>query len=125
MTDHTRPIPTALRNAVLLAACLLSAAADIRASAAPLPAADAPRAIAPLADAAEKPDWPRVRALLKGRADVNAAQADGMTALHWAAQHDDAEMTRELIAADANAKAENRYGVTPLALACTNGNADV
>ncbi|HXG11390.1 MAG TPA: ankyrin repeat domain-containing protein [Gemmataceae bacterium] len=77
---------------------------------------------APLADAAEKADWPRVRALVRERADVNAAQVDGMTALHWAAYHDDLETAKLLLAAGANAKAENRYGVTPLSLACTNGN---
>jgi ankyrin repeat protein len=77
----------------------------------------------PLADAAEKADWPRVRTLLKAHADANAAQVDGMTALHWAAYHDDLETARLLLAAGANAKAVSRYGVPPLALACTNGNA--
>jgi ankyrin repeat protein len=80
---------------------------------------------APVADAAEKADWSRVRALLKERADANAAQVDGMTALHWAAYHDNAEAARLLLAAGAGAKAENRYGVTPLSLACTNGNVDI
>src|SRR5947208_510856 len=80
---------------------------------------------APLADAAEKADWPRVRALLQDRADANAAQVDGMTALHWAAHHDDPDTAKLLLTAGASAKAENRYGVTPLALACTNGNADL
>ncbi len=80
---------------------------------------------APLADAAERADWPAVRAALKGHADPNAAQADGMTALHWAAYHDDLEAAKLLLAAGAKAKAENRYGVTPLSLACTNGNADL
>ena len=47
-----------------------------------------------LADAAEKTDRARVRTLLKQRADVNAAQADGMTALHWAVYHDDLESWR-------------------------------
>ena len=79
----------------------------------------------PLADAAEKTDWKRVRALLKDKADVNAAQADGMTALHWAAHHDELESAKLLLSAGAKANAENRYGVTPLALACTNGNADL
>src|SRR4051794_26143215 len=69
---------------------------------------------APLADAAERADGPRVRALLKGHADANAAQADGMTALHWAAYHDDPESAQALLAAGASAKAANRYGVTPL-----------
>ena len=77
---------------------------------------------APLADAAEKMDRARVRALLKQRVDVNAPQVDGMTALHWAAYHDDLEIAELLVRAGANVKAANRYGVTPLSLACTNGN---
>ena len=85
----------------------------------------APAADVPLADAAEKADWARVRALLKDKADANAAQVDGMTALHWAAYHDDFDAARLLLAAGAGAKAENRYGVTPLSLACTSGNADL
>lgn len=76
-----------------------------------------------LADAIEKLDRPAVRALLKQNADVNAAQADGMTALHWAAYHDDQEIAGQLLRAGANVQAANRYGVTPLSLACTNGSA--
>ncbi len=45
-----------------------------------------------------------------------------MTALHWATHHDDAEMVEQLLGAGANVQAANRYGVTPLSLACTNGN---
>jgi ankyrin repeat protein len=85
----------------------------------------APAADAPLADAAEKADRPRVRSLLADRADPNAARADGMTALHWAVSHDDADTARLLLGAGARAAAANRYGVTPLTLACTNGNADL
>ncbi len=81
-----------------------------------------PAADTPLADAVEKADWPRVRALLQARADVKAAQVDGMTALHWAAYHDDADTAELLLAAGADARAANRYGVTPLFVACTNGN---
>lgn len=77
---------------------------------------------APLAEAAEAADRPRIRSLLDGRADVNQAQVDGMTALHWAAYHDDLQTARLLVGARADANAANRYGVTPLALACTNGN---
>jgi ankyrin repeat protein len=80
---------------------------------------------APLADAAEKMDRAKIADLLKHRADVNAAQADGMTALHWAAYHDDPRTAALLIGAGASAKAANRYGVTPLSLACTNGNTEV
>ena len=80
---------------------------------------------APLADAAEKMDRAKIGDLLKQRADVNAAQADGMTALHWAVYHDDLATTTLLIKAGADAKAANRYAVTPLSLACTNGNTEI
>ncbi len=80
---------------------------------------------APLADAAEKEDWARVRTLLKNRADANPAQADGMTALHWAAYHDKSDVAKLLLVAGVKANVENRYGVTPLSLACTNGNAEL
>ncbi len=75
-----------------------------------------------LADAAEKMDQASIRALLEQRVDVNAPQIDGMTALHWAAYHDDLETAELLVRAGANVKAANRYGVTALSLACTNGN---
>ena len=70
-------------------------------------------------------DRAAIRALLNQHADVNAAQVDGMTALHWAAYHDDLEAAELLVKAGANVKAANRYGVTPLSLACTNGNAAI
>ncbi len=75
-----------------------------------------------LADAVERRDLAAVRALLAD-SNINAAQADGMTALHWAVRHDDLATAKALLAAKANPKAENRYGVTPLSLACTNGSA--
>jgi ankyrin repeat protein len=81
------------------------------------------RADAPLADAAEARDRAKVVALLKQGADVNAAQADGMTPLHWAAHFDDQDMADALLRAGAGVKAVTRYGVTPLSLACTNGSA--
>jgi uncharacterized protein len=75
-----------------------------------------------LADAAEKLDRAAIHALLERRVDINAPQADGMTALHWAAYHDDLDTAKLLVRAGADPKAANRYGVTPLSLACTNGN---
>jgi ankyrin repeat protein len=77
---------------------------------------------APLADAAEKSDRASIRALLNRHVNVNQAQADGMTALHWAAYRDDLETVKLLIAAHAAVDAANRYGVKPLSLACTSGN---
>jgi len=78
-----------------------------------------------LADAAEHADWTKVRALVKQTGGVNATQADGMTALHWAVYHDSPEIAALLVAAHANVSAANRYGVTPLSLACTNGDAAI
>ena len=78
---------------------------------------------APLADAAEHRNGALVRELLAKGADVNAAQVDGMTALHWAVNNDDAEMAGLLVRSRANVSATNRYGVPPLSIACTNGNA--
>jgi ankyrin repeat protein len=82
----------------------------------------APEPASLLADAAEKMDRFRVRALLKERVEVDTPQVDGMTALHWATYHDDLEIAELLVRAGAHVKAANRYGVTPLSLACTNGS---
>jgi ankyrin repeat protein len=78
---------------------------------------------ATLADAAEQRNRAAIRELLATGADVNAAQVDGMTALHWAVYNDDAEMAGLLVKSRANVNATNRYGVPPLFIACTNGNA--
>ncbi len=80
---------------------------------------------ATLAHAAEKSDHTVIHTLLKQHADVNAPQADGMTALHWAAYLDDFETAKLLVETKANVAATNHYGVTPLSLACQNGNAAV
>ncbi|HJN42991.1 MAG: hypothetical protein CL477_08815 [Acidobacteria bacterium] len=85
----------------------------------------APAGDAVLADAAERRDGALVRSLLGDGADVNARQVDGMTALHWAVYHDDADTTKVLIDAGANVKSENRYGIRPLWVAVTNGNGDI
>lgn len=76
----------------------------------------------PLADAVEKRDAAAIRALLADSA-IDAAQPDGTTALHWAARHDDLPTAKALLAARTNPNTQNRYGVTPLSLACTNGSA--
>ena len=76
----------------------------------------------PLADAVERQDHATFQSLMKKDVDVNGAQVDGMTALHWAAHHDDVVAARELLKADAEASAQNDYGVTPLYSACQNGS---
>lgn len=79
-----------------------------------------------VADAAKRGDKAAVLALLKEAADVNAAQGDGMTALHWAASKGDAEMTQTLLYAGANVKAATRLGgYTPLFMAAERGSASV
>ena len=81
---------------------------------------------APLADAAMNGDRDAVKALLKQAADVNASQGDGMTALHWAATRNDADLAAMLLYAGANVRATTRLGgYTPLLLAAKRGNADV
>ena len=80
---------------------------------------------APLAAAVQRLDRAAVTQLLARKTDVNTAQIDGTTALHWAAYHDDLELVNRLVAAGATVTAANRYGVTPLSLACVNGNAAI
>jgi ankyrin repeat protein len=80
---------------------------------------------ATLADAAEQRNRALIRELLATGVDVNAAQVDGMTALHWAVYNDDAEAVGLLVRSRANVNATNRYGVAPLFLACTNANANL
>jgi ankyrin repeat protein len=79
----------------------------------------------PIADAAERRDWNGVLAQLKTKADVNASQADGTTALHWAVHHDDLATTKALLTAGAAVSATNNYGVPALSLACVNGNESI
>jgi len=76
-----------------------------------------------LVEAARNQDQAAVRSLLREGVDVNAAQADGATALAWAAHRDDLETADLLLGAKADVNAANEYGATPLSLACANGNA--
>ena len=79
----------------------------------------------PLVDAARRGDREAVRALLRTRADVNVAQADGTTALHFAVRANDVGLVKTLLGAGANAKATNRYGIAPITLAATNGSVEI
>jgi ankyrin repeat protein len=76
-----------------------------------------------VADAAMRRDAAEVRRLLQSGADVKAAQADGATALHWAAYHGDASLASLLVDAGADVAAANRNGSTPLWLAASHGDA--
>ena len=106
---------TRCRAWVLVVICCVAAA---RASAAP--AADLR-----LIDAVKRQDAATARLLISQHVDVRAAEADGSTALHWAAQRNDRALVDLLIAAGAPAKASTRYHVTPLYLAALNGNVDI
>src|SRR5258708_6599402 len=77
----------------------------------------------PVADAAMKGDKAALRALLQQKADVNAPQGDGATAIQWAVYKGDLEIADLLIGAGANVKTPNREGATPLYLAGISGNA--
>jgi uncharacterized protein len=68
-------------------------------------------------------DRSTVRSLLEKKADVNAPQADGATALQWAAYRDDPELADLLISAGANPKIPNREGATAMQLAALHGSA--
>jgi ankyrin repeat protein len=89
--------------------------------AAPSPA----QADQPVLAAVRSGDTGRLRALLKARADANATETDGTSALHWAVQRDDVEAVGLLIQAGADVKVANRYGITPLLVACTNGTSAI
>jgi ankyrin repeat protein len=77
----------------------------------------------PVADAAMRGDKTAITNLLKSKADVNAPQPDGATAIQWAAYKNDLALADTLIAAGANVKAVNRDGATALQLASVNGSA--
>ena len=79
----------------------------------------------PLVDAVKRGDIQTLRALLQRQPEVNISEADGTTALHWAAHREDMEAADLLIRAGANVKVANSLGVTPLSLACLNGNATI
>ena len=78
-----------------------------------------------LVDAAAARDTALVRSLIDEGVDVNAARADGATALLWAAHWDDAATVELLVRAGADVNAADDHGVTPLARACENASAAV
>jgi uncharacterized protein len=77
-----------------------------------------------LVDAVKSGNLAAIRTILPA-SDVNEAQADGTTALHWAVHRDDLQTVELLIQAGASVGATTRYGVTPLYLASVNGNAAI
>jgi ankyrin repeat protein len=85
-------------------------------------ASSSPALASSLADAVKAGDRAAVKSLLqRSKAEVNAVESDGTTALHWAVEANDLELMHLLIKAGAVASTANRYGVTPLQLAAVNG----
>jgi ankyrin repeat protein len=75
-----------------------------------------------VADAAMQGDLPALQRLLRAKADVNAAQKDGSTALHWAVYRRDMEALDLLLRSGARPNVANRAGATPLAMAALDGS---
>jgi ankyrin repeat protein len=103
------------KRSLILAAALVAASAGLRAD----------TREPSLVEAVKRGDTAAVSTLIKGRVDVNAADLDGTSALHWAVVRDNGPAVDALIRAGADVKKANRYGVTPLAVACTNGSAEI
>jgi len=78
-----------------------------------------------ISDAAMKGDKAAIRSLIQQKADVNAPQVDGATAVHWAVYRDDLEILDLLTAAGARVDIANREGITPLHMASLYGNARI
>jgi ankyrin repeat protein len=80
---------------------------------------------APLVDAVKTGNRTAAITLIAKRADVNAPESDGTTALHWAVQRGDLDLVQRLIRAGANVNAKNDYGSTPMAEAAVLARAPV
>lgn len=124
---RARLLPTlgAVALAVTAVGALQAAAPAAEQAARRAPAA-APLTRAAVADAISRGDLKEATSLLAKGADVNTAQGDGMTALHWAAMNGSAEAAAMLLRAGANANAVTRVGsYTPLLLAARQGHGPV
>lgn len=120
------PSQTQVRRVARRAGYRLAVIASLVGASLTLGAARTPANESPVADAVMRGDSSRVRLLIKQGLDVNAAQPDGMTALHWAAQRGDVSGAQMLVYAGARVDAVTRNGnYTPLHLAARNGRSAV
>ncbi len=104
------------RRMAAIAALLLAAAFGLSQAA----------AVSSVLEAARSGDVDILRAELRAGGDVNSAQGDGFTALHWAAKNGNREAAELLIAAGADLSATTRLGShTPLHVAAAAGSAGV
>jgi ankyrin repeat protein len=78
--------------------------------------------IAPLVDAVKNGDRAAAFKLIDQKINVNTAESDGTTALHWAAHNNDTDLVDKLIQAGAQADVKNDFGATPMSEAATNSN---
>lgn len=78
-----------------------------------------------IAAAAEEKKWEHLKELIAEGQKVDLAQPDGMTALHWAVYHGEQPAVAALLKAGARATAKTEYEITPLAIACRQGNAEL
>ena len=113
--DSLRPLERNVRKALLLLSgvCCLATWSTLQAQ---------PRDVR-LLEAVKRRDQKAVAALLKDKADVNAAQPDGATALAWAVHLGERRMAEALLDAGANADTADEYGETPVTLAAAVGDA--
>lgn len=75
-----------------------------------------------LVDAVKQGNFTAAKALIAQKTNVNAAEPDGMTALHWAVRANDLPTVQLLVRAGANVNAASRYGMTPIIFAAENGD---
>src|SRR4029078_12302943 len=79
----------------------------------------------PLVDAVKAGDKAAAIVLLERRVDVNAPEADGTTALHWAVHQNDLDLVERLIRAAAKPNAKNDYAATPMSEAAIGANVEM
>lgn len=117
MTDLSHSMQASvMTTALLIAACLNWTGA---------PHLQASEPTIELADSAENRDWETLGQLVKSAGDINAAQADGMTALHWACFHQNEKAVDLLLKSGASPATTTLYGVSPLSIAAQRSNAKI
>src|SRR5215470_14016369 len=78
-----------------------------------------------LADLIQSGDRRAALVMIDGPVDVNRAQPDGTTPLHWAAYRVDQELVQRLLKKGARANTVNHYGASPLAEAARVANVPI
>jgi len=99
-------------NSFLLLACLLVSQSG---------SAQSSQELA-LLEAVKAGDQESARVLLDGVQNINTAEADGTTALHYAVLNNQLNLVATLIRSGADVNARTRYGITPIYLAARNGS---